>query len=70
MTTPAPDEERPQDPDSPESYLAGPWVYIAAAAVYIAVGVFVPWVFTWWRGFLFVMLTVWLIPLIYLRWRR
>ena len=70
MTTPSPDEERPHDPDSPESFIAGPWVYVAAAAVYIAIGVFVPWVFTWWRGFLFVMLTVWLIPLLYLRWRR
>jgi hypothetical protein len=70
MTAPSPDDEPPGGADAPESYLAGPWVYIAAAAVYIAIGVFVPWVFTWWRGFLFVMLTVWLIPLLYLRWRR
>ena len=70
MTTPAPDDERPPDGDSPDSYIAGPWVYIAAAVVYITIGVFVPWVFTWWRGFLFVMLTVWLIPLLYQRWRQ
>jgi hypothetical protein len=70
MTASTPDDERPEDHRAPESYIAGPLVYIAAAAVYIAIGVFVPWVFTWWRGFLFVMLAVWLIPLLYLRWRR
>jgi hypothetical protein len=70
MTGSPPDDEGPEDPRTPDSYIAGPWVYIAAAVVYITIGVFVPWVFTWWRGFLFVMLAVWLLPLLYLRWRR
>ena len=70
MTTEPEDSGSEHDPVSPESYIAGPWVYVAAAAVYIAIGVFFPWVFTWWRGFLFAMLAVWLIPLLYLRWRK
>ena len=67
--TEPPDNERSKH-DEAEAFIAGPWVYVAAAAVYIAIGVFVPWVFTWWRGFLFAMLAVWLVPLLYLRWRK
>ena len=58
-------------PDLPNrADLVGFAPYVAAAAVYIAIGVaWVDFLFSFWVGLVYLLVTVWLLPLA-LRWLR
>jgi hypothetical protein len=66
-------EDQPEDTsevDGAGEPYPGFLVYFIAAALYIAIGAFFPWVLSWWRGFLFAFIAVWAVTELYRTLRR